>query len=71
MQRVEGLKLFVLAWNIVAMFLVYAFNCNLRSALIQYDFQKPVGKLFLYTPNITLFLLPCNQLIFKIFEEKN
>ena len=38
-------NLFLLAWTIMATFLIMAFNCNLRACLIKNDFEDPVGKL--------------------------
>ena len=36
-------RLFLNSWILVAMFLVMAFNCNLRACLVKTDFEKPIG----------------------------
>ena len=40
-------NLFLLAWTIMASFLIMAFNCNLRACLIKNDFEEPVSKLLM------------------------
>ena len=37
-------KLFLISWTIVTMFMVMAFNCNLRAYLVKIEFNDPIGR---------------------------